>query len=260
MLSWSKLVAMLPGVLAVGCLLASGMLVAGEDFRIDNEVYSGGRKVADSRTTTIFAEGLVCDYLDEPAEVIVLDQQGGRFVLLDPTRQLRAELTTAEVLAFCQQLQQRAAAQDDPTLKFLAAPQFEQRYDAARNELTFASAWMTYRLVLAAAPSPAVVEQVRDFSDWYARLNTLLNPGAKPPAARLAVNAAVASRDAVPREVHLTLSPSGGSTAASTTVRSVHRLVRPLAQADRARVAETRQSMTAFKSVEFEQYRRREAP
>lgn len=260
MSSLARSVGLVSRVLALGVLLAAAQPAAGEDFRLDNEVYSGDRKVADSRSTTIFADGLVYDFLDQPAESIVLDLVGGRFALLDPTRRVRAELTTADVLAFCQRLQQRAATQDDPYLKFLAAPQFEQRYEAARNELTLSSAWMTYQLVLAEAPGPEIARQVRDFSDWYARLNALLNPGTRPPAARLAVDAALAARDAVAREVRLTVRPAPGSTAAPTTVRSVHRLVRPLAQADRARVAETRRLMAALEPVDFDRYRRGEKP
>ena len=57
---------------------------------------------------------------------------------------------------------------------------------------------MTYQLLLRKATNRAIWQQYCDFSDWYARLNTLLNPGSKLPFARLAVNAALARHEAIP--------------------------------------------------------------
>lgn len=245
---------------ALGGVLACAQSAASEDFRVENEVFFGSRKKADSRSTTIFREGVVYDYLEDPAEVIVFDKQAGRFVLLDTVRRVRAELTTQEVLAFTQRLQRRAEAQRDPFIKFLAAPRFGEQFDKASGELTLSSAWMTYRLVLVDAESPAISQQYREFSDWYARLNTLLHPGSKPPLARLAVNAALAKREATPREVRLTLTPRQGSPPKRTTIRSRHRLVRRLAEADLDRAAQTRQFMEIFKPLSFKEYRRKAQP
>jgi hypothetical protein len=247
--------AVLCSLLALGVVPVGVPSVASEDFRVENEVFLEGRKKADSRSTTIFRDGIVYDYLEEPPEVIVFDKPGGRFVLLETTRRVRTELTTQEVVAFTERLQKRAEALEDPFVKFLAAPQFEEQYDEASGELTLSSPWMTYRLLLADAESPAISQQYRESCDWYARLNTLLNPGSKPPFARLAVNAALAKREAIPRQVRLTLTPENGFPPKRTTIRSRHRLVRRLAQADLDRVAQTRQFMQIFKLVGFEQYR-----
>jgi len=157
-------------------------------------------------------------------------------------------------------LQRRAEAHPDPFIKFLAAPRFDEHFDKASGELTLSCPWMTYRLVLVDAESRAISQQYREFSDWYARLNTLLNPGSKPPFARLAVNGALARREATAREVRLTLTPQKGLPPKRTTIRSSHRLVRRLAKADLDRVAQTRQFMEIFKPVSFKEYRRNEQP
>jgi hypothetical protein len=245
--------------LAAAGVLTSAGLAAGEDFKVENQVFLDRGEKPQSHSTTIFHDGLVYDYLDQPAEVIVFDSLGGRFTLLDTARRVRAELTAREVLAFTQQLQQRAEAHQDAFVKFLAAPRFDEKYDETSGELTLSSPWMTYRLLLARAPSRQIPQQYREFSDWYARLNTLLSPGSRPPFARLAVNAALASRQSTAREVHLTLNPEGPS-GNRTTIRSTHRLVRPLEQADLDRVAETDKSIKAFKPLGLEQYRRPEPP
>jgi hypothetical protein len=252
--------AVLCGVLALGVVAARAEAATSEDFRVENKVFFGSGKRADNRSTTIFRDGTVYDYLEEPAEVVVFDKRGGRFVLLDMARRVRAELTTEEVLAFTERLQHRAEAQQDPLMRFLAAPQLDEQFDAASGELTLSSPWVTYRLLLVDTQSQAISQQYREFSDWYARLNTLLSPGSKPPFARLAVNEALAKRQAVAREVHLTLTTKRGFPPTRTTIRSSHRLVRRLAEADLDRVAQTRQFMRIFQPVEFEQYRRTADP
>jgi hypothetical protein len=227
---------------------------------VENEVFIGGGKRADSRSTTIFRDGLVFDYLDEPAEVIVFDKPGSRFVLLDTARRVRTELTTEEVLAFTQRLQQRAEAHPDAYIKFLAAPRFDEHFDKASRELTLSSPWMSYRLVLADAGSPTIAQQYRESCDWYARVNALLTRGSKPPLARLAVNAALVEQEAIAREVCLTLTPEEGAPAKRSTVRSTHRLNRRLSEADRDRVVQTRQFMEIFQPVSFAEYRRAGKP
>jgi hypothetical protein len=228
---------------------------SGDDFRIDNKVFISSQKQPDSRGCTIFYGEAVYDFLEEPAEVIVLDKPGGRFVLLDLTRQVRAELTKDEVAAFSARLKQWAAKISDPQIKFFADPAFEEQFNPVANELTLASPWMTYKVRLVAG-NRAVAEQYREFSDWYVRLNTVLNPGSRPPFARLLVNEAIAKRFATPEDVTLTLAPRKGPTAKRTTIRSQHELTGQLARDDLDRVAKARAAMQTFAQIGFEQYRK----
>lgn len=122
--------------------------------------------------------------------------------------------------------------------------------------MTLGSPLVTYKLVLSTAESEAAAGQYRDFSDWYARLNTLLTPGALPPFGRLAVNAAVAKRKAIASQVTLTI--SSAKSGRRQTVRSTHQIVHQLAPTDLDRVAQIRKAMTDFKPVSFEKYRKSE--
>ena len=72
----------------------------------------------------------------------------GKFILLNQANRTRTELTTEDVSAVLKQLQLRAAANPDPVVKFLADPQFQQRFDEATGELTLSSTMVSYRLVL----------------------------------------------------------------------------------------------------------------
>jgi hypothetical protein len=231
----------------------------GESFCVVNRIYVGEEKKPQVTSTTIFLADMVYDFLDSPAEVTVFDKGQRRFVLLDLTRRVKTELTTARVASLAERIQAWARTQSDPYLRFLADPKFEQQYDAEAGQLALASDWMTYRVSTVPAPSEALSHQYREFSDWYSRLNTTLNPGSRPPFARLQLNAALDTHGRFPLEVVLTMRPKAGPLAKRITVRSEHQLTRGLAETDRGRIAQTDQFMDIFTPVTFKQYQDRMA-
>ena len=91
-------------VLAAALFLFSCHGTAGEaaqaaDFRVDNTVFVEGQSQPQSQGVTIFHEGLVYDFLNEPAEVIVFDKAQRRFILLDIGRHVRSEISIDDVQA-----------------------------------------------------------------------------------------------------------------------------------------------------------------
>ena len=247
---------------AISAVLGAGMCgpagAAGkEEFRIENKIFVDGEKEPQVQSTTIFQDGVVYDYLADPAEVTVFDVQRRRFVLLDLERRVKTELTTDRVASFSERLKQWAQEQSDPFLKFLGDPSFDEALDESTGELTFTSPRMSYRLITFDTESEALSRQYREFSDWYCRLNTVLNPGARPPFARMIVNAALEDRHLFAREVHLTMQPKGGLLSKRVTVRSEHLLIRQLVESDRKRVAQTDEFMAMYASVDFQEYQRK---
>jgi hypothetical protein len=251
-----------PSAATILAMLAAGLcdpgLAAGRDgFRIENKVFVGGEKEPRVESTTIFHRGVVYDYLNHPAEITVFDVERGRFVLLDLERRVKTELTTDRVADFSERLKRRSEEQSDPFLKFLGAPSFDQALDESTGELTFNSPWMSYRLATFDTESEAVSHQYREFCDWHCRLNTVLNPGARPPFARMIVNAALEERHLFPREVQLTIQTKAGLLPKRQTVRSEHLLIRQLVESDRQRVAQTDQFMAMYSPVAFQEYQRK---
>ena len=192
--------------------------------------------------------------MKQPEEVIVLDKAAGRFVLLDTVRKVRSELTIASVLDFNEQLRQSAKRQSDPLLNFLADPKLKEEFDETAHELTLSSDWMTYRVLLEKVEESEILALYREFSDWYARLNTLLNPGSRPATARLLVNEALSRREATARKVSLTITLRKTFPPKRVSLSSEHQLIRHIAESDLDRVTQTRQFMTIFKPVSFEEY------
>ena len=112
----------------VSALLGVALLTAtawGKDFRVENKVFSGNAAEAESQGTTIFAGGQVYDFLDQPAEAVVLDPANERFLLLDSVRRVTAEVSTKEVVAFNERQKHLAMEQPSPVMNFFGNPLFK---------------------------------------------------------------------------------------------------------------------------------------
>ncbi len=245
----------------IGAALAApavAVLPDTDGFRIDNSVYAGNDREPSVRTTTLFLDGVVYDFMEQPQEAIVLEKEAGRFTLLNMNRRVRTELSVEEVVGLNRGMRERAATHENPFVRFLADPEFEERFDLASGALTLDSPWITYKIEMINVDDPTIAEVYRDFADMYCQVNTMLNPSASPPFARMQVNAALAERHAIPAAIHLTIRPKRSFPPTRFTLRSEHELVRSVGQPDLDRVAQTREFMSIFKLVSFEEYRRAE--
>ncbi len=223
-----------------------------QEFRIENKVFVDGDEVADIESTTIFLDGVVYDFLQQPREVIIFDSSHGRFVLLDLQRRLKAEVSTAQVTAFTEWIKQWAAARDDGLLRFLADPKLEKKQEG--EYWVFSSSWITYRIKPQQPSDTRIAPLYRNFASWYCRLNTMLNPGARPPFARMIIDEALAAEGLIPQEVELSIREGKGWWPKRTTIRSRHRLVPHLVQSDRDRIRQADQFIGMFLPVEFYEY------
>ncbi len=226
-----------------------------QDFRVDNRVYQGDNKEPVSQSCTVFYQGTVCDFLEKPAETIIFDKTAGRFFILDDARRIRTELSTTQLASFTQRLHDRARKGPDPLMRFFAEPVFEERFDPARRELILSSDLVTYKAIVISAENAALAAQYREFSDWYARLNAMLISGSRPPFARLKLNEALALREALAREVTLTITTTKDGKRQTAAIHSEHLLSLALTPADMERIQRARQAMTTYKLVSFDRYR-----
>lgn len=228
-----------------------------DDFRIENRVFSEGKAAPESRSLTLFHEGMVYDFMTEPPEVTIFDKSAGQFILLDMARRQQTQLSTADVEAFVEKLRRAASRQKDPLTRFFADPKFTESYEPASDEISLVSPSVTYRIAIVAPQSESIVGQCRDFSDNYTRLNAMLNRGSRPPTARLQANEAIAQHHAVAREVTLTVVSIKNGVAEKTVLRSTHEVATTLSASDLEQIDKTREARASFKIVEFSQYEKR---
>jgi hypothetical protein len=126
--------------------------------------------------------------------------------------------------------------------------------------MEFASPWATYQVMPQDPANGEIARAYQDFSNGYCQLNTLINPGARPPFARMIVNDALGQRKLIPRQVKLTIRPKEGSPATRTTISSQHQFTPRLSQSDRQQIARAEQFVTSFTPVSLDEYQQRVRP
>ena len=224
-----------------------------EDFRIETKIFSGKEKTASSQNLTLFSAGYVYDYLSDPKRVAVFDRAHGRFILLDPAHKLKTEIKTEDVVVFSEKFHAWAAKSSNPFMKFAADPEFEVEFNDD-GKLTLTSPHLVYRLETVPAKKSETAEQYREFCDWYARFNAMLNLGSTPPFPRLEVNKELFKRSLVPTEVTLTIPSQATSGVRAVTLRAEHHFNWRLLHSDQEKISETANQLATFKTVDLAEF------
>jgi hypothetical protein len=238
---------------AWGVFCLTAVAVRADDFRVESIVFANKQKEPISRSTTLFHAGVVYDYLGEPPRVAVLDQAHGRFILLDETRQEKAELKLDEIATAAASLRSMAEKSPNSFLKFVANPKFSIE-SQENDEIVFRSPTLIYRTKCVQA-TPDAAAKSREFLDWTARLNAIMTPAAPPPFARLAINEELANRNLVAESVELDIPKQMALGGRGLNLRSEHVLTWRLLETDQDRIAKSGAQMAKFKLIPFAEYR-----
>jgi len=235
----------------VVCAAASSVFAA--DFCIYSKLHID-KDVIES--TTVFQAGRAYDFLDNPREVTVFDAPGNKFVVLDPERKVRTEVTLEQIEAFTNNLKSETMKRSIvPLLAFLAEPKFAEEFDPTKQELTLTSEWLTYRVQATTPKLPDAADIYADFINWQTKLNTMLRPGSLPPFARLQLNSALDSRGLMPTEVTATRHSPKGSRK-DVTLRAEHRLQWRILSAEQDRLNEAATWLATFEQVNLREYQK----
>jgi hypothetical protein len=248
-------------LLAVASMVQSGVVAEparAEDFRVETRIFVGDQEEPASTNVTRFKGAVVWDFSGDGSEIVMFDKSRGRFAMLNLQRKVRTEVTSGEVMQFTQQLRDWANGQDDPLLKFCATPRLEPTPGATPLNLKFKSPLLTYDIVAERPDKPEIAARYREFSDWYARVNTLFRPGLLPPFPRLLVNEHLGREQLVPQRVQLTLAPQRSHGNKEVTVRSEQSFVYGLLESDLAQINRAAGYLVTLRSVSMAAYRQDE--
>lgn len=239
-------------ILGCWCLVVSAQAESchAADFSVESKVYNGKDLI--SSTTTLFIDGKAYDFLSSPDETIILAPYDGRVVLLDNARRVRAEVTTDELTTFCEELRQKAEKAPSEAVRFLAQPEFREELDPESGEIVLASTWMEYRAKPTPPPDAATLKHYEQYLVWQARINTLMNPGAPPPAARLKLNEALGRRQVMAQQVSMkrtSMVPGFGQ-----SLRSEHQFTWRLGEPDRRRIDDANTRLAQYRAVPIGEY------
>ncbi len=236
---------------------------AAEDFRIDTEMFVGSEKEPSVETLTIFANGQIYDFLlTKPAEFnefTVFEPRRGILTLLDVKRQVRASMTTQELLDAAVTLQTAAIQSSNPVFAAAAQPSFQTQTEdmttkggSVFKQLTFTDKLIHYTVHAETARQPGAARDYKYFADWYARLNSV-RTGNLPAGARLEVNDALAKQGLIPTRVERVIQVNP---LRKLEMRTQHLVNWTLSNEDRRRIDEVGNHLASaqIRLVTFDEY------
>lgn len=239
------------------CLLPHCRESIAEGFRIETKIFVGDEQKPASETTTLFLDGVVYDFLKEPAQTAVFRKptggKPGRFILLNDQHRIRTEFSTEQLSRAMDKVRTWAGGQTDPFLKFAADPEFEESFEPESGQLVLASHLENYAVATTPVEHADAAAEYREFLDWYAQLNTLLT-GGPPPEPRLRLNEALARHKVVPLTVELTRAGE------KEPLRAEHDFTWRLSQGDMKRIDDVRASLASYGAVPNKEFLRRTQP
>lgn len=243
-------------VLAVLPAAPPARVHAAESFRIETKIYVGDEEEPTSKSTTLFHEGVVYDFLEKPEQTAVFRKPTGekpaRFVLLNDQQQLQTEISGDRLQAAMKDLRTWASQKKDPFLQFSAAPRFDETFDRSTGKLVLASYLTTYTVETISGSHPDAVAPYREYLDWYTQLNTLLTAG-NPPDPRLKLNDALARHKAFPLKIER-------KRAGEDPVRAEHDFTWRLSSQDLQRIDDVHNALTKYRSVDNPQFLKESQP
>jgi len=217
---------------------------------METAIYRAGDKTPVAETLTIFTDGIVYDFLlGNAREMTMFDRTHDRIVLLDPARQVKAELSTEAILAFVAKMKTRL---DDVQRRYLNGAGMTLETEAD-GWIKLSNDRVIYRARGVRPKESSATLEYRQFADWYARLNAM-RLGNLPPFARLRLNAELAERGMIPQEVQRTVVLKKGLTESKETLRSRHVTNWRLSQTDRKWIDRVGTYLTTFRTVPFSEY------
>ena len=234
-------------------VVVSARAIAAEGFRIETKIFVGEEKDKTepvSSTTTLFLDGVVYDFLAKPEQTAVFRKASGdkpgRFILLDEKNRVQTEVSTTELEGLMKKLNNWASRQNDPFLQFSAEPKFDETFNRNDGKLILASHLETYTVQTKPTQHQDLLNDYREFLDWYTRLNTMLT-GGNPPGPRLQLNDALARRKVVPEKIEL-------KRAGEDPKRAEHDFTWRLSQDDLQRIDDVRAALSTYQKVDNEEY------
>jgi hypothetical protein len=230
-------------------------------LRVENQIFAGDREKPFFESTTFFNGSKIYDFLNRPSEITLLDLDAGKFVLLNPVARVKTEIPIKQIDGELLGLIDRFAEEEDSFIRFLFEPNFKTSLEESTQTISLEHPHMVYRItgqkIATADDGGSIVRQYQIFADSYAKLNTFLRPGSRPPFARMAVNRAVAEQEWVPKSIDLTIKPKTGLAAVANKpikMRSAHKIAMKLSEADRQRISQAEVYLSIFNPVGLVEY------
>ena len=224
-------------------------------FRVDNRLAIGENTI---KSTTIFYDGLVYDFLDDNGQITIYDKTAGTFFLLDQSSRLKTRVTTATLAEDFLRRKEAFRNSTDPLQNYLANPYFEVcDYEGESGLMFFRSPWVEYRFETVILDDPVVSDAYFDHCRQFTLLNIRAS-GFPTPMIRNELNPILEQNRRFPGKVSMTLYPRGKVIFSGSAIHaeSTHTFVRRLQATDEAKVTQANRNRELFREVSLDDYLR----
>lgn len=208
-------------------------------FRVVTDVYFGAEKAPSQQTKTLFRSGVAYDIsLAEPTHITMIDPARDRIVLLNATRQVKAEIDLQQLRQFIEAAEKQAQSAGLSTHLESAS-----KVESGENEVRVGGGVLQYRSTLQSPREPHMALLYAQVADALAQLNGWRT--GVPPFARITLNRAVAERQALPAEITRTITHDHKTTTVQCRLHTNWRLSKD----DEAKIAEIGKMLATFRTV-----------
>lgn len=236
-------------------------------LRVESEVYADDQREPVARSLTLFDGEATWDFLDPTAErpgaagvaacdqIILHDPVRERVIVLDPRRRLKTHVDALRLERLSASLGKWARESDDTLIRWAGSADVGGAIEDKAGGIELRGPRVKYAVQYAPAPSQEAAAAYRTFADTAILLKALLHPGGIPPFPRLAINRRIESAGGIPSEVRLevgaTLSRLGRP---ADTLRSVHKAMPRLTDADRERIDDAAALVAVAEEVDLAEF------
>ena len=166
---------------AADCIVPSRATaaIAAEDFRIETKIFVGDEEKPVSKTTTLFLDGVVYDFLAKPEQTPCSANRAAasRAASSCSIRQQRMQNGTLDRATGRRDEQAAQLGRRGRTIRSCNLPPIRSsrnRSSRDSGKLVLASHLENYTVDTRPAEHPEALAEYREFLDWYTQLNTLL--------------------------------------------------------------------------------------
>jgi hypothetical protein len=238
-------------------LFLSEVLVAAEQFRIDNEI-TAGKLVA--RSKTYFLDDDFLSVIDDNGEITYYNAERDTFTLINPSLRIQTQLsayeTKREIDAILEKIRiaRLRVMQPSTHSDFAAKPDFKIETDKKSGQIALQSNWVDYKLTTEIFNDNNIAKRYFDFCNLTCYLNFRITRW-YGQLYRLEVNRILRNQNRFPQNITVTFYPDGKkSSKAEETFSSSHKLIRRLTDEDKNKINSIRNTMNTFKTVTPEEY------
>lgn len=234
---------LLTAVLFSTCLTMSHVNGQQADFRIETDVFAEDQKEPVYQTVTFFQAGVAYDFPRDGGYVSMVAPKSNRLVLLDSKRQVRTQVDLAELTRLLDNAKTGA-----PGLLATIIAEADQ-VDVSDAAVSVGASILHYRATFQKPPSASMAAEYAAFADALARLNAGRQPAALPYA-RLKLNAVLADKAVLPKEITKTLSLG----AKPQVQRSILHATWRLSSEHQRRINEVQSNLVSFEEVSQQEF------